>query len=186
MGDVPSRSRARRCVRGLPFDTRNRLHGRIADSMVLEAGEHVSDQAVAPVIALPPRTRYRDAWDTASRRRRRERDYANLDAITLYQRALQAARHLPDLTVERRAAVYELLGDVQDLAGLYGDARNTYRGASAWWQQPCQLARLALKVAFMAERQGQYTDSVRSTLRGLRLVPTQPPTIRTRPNSAHS
>ncbi|MEP6658417.1 MAG: adenylate/guanylate cyclase domain-containing protein [Acidimicrobiales bacterium] len=159
---------------GLPFGTRSRLHGRIADSLVLEAGEHVSDHAALLSLHFLHAHRYGDAWRYARLAGDAANEiYANLEAVTLYQRALQAARHLPDLTTSERAAVYELLGDVQDLAGLYGDARNTYRAAGRLVaNNPVQLARLALKDAFASERQGHYIDAVRSTRRGLRLLDT--------------
>ena len=159
---------------GLPFSTRSRLHGRIADSLVLDVAEHLSEQAALLSLHFLHAHRYGDAWQYARLAGDAANEiYANLEAVTLYQRALQAARHLPDLTASERAAVYELLGDVQDLAGLYADARTTYRAAGRLVaNNPVQLARLALKDAFAAERQGHYTDAVRSTRRGLRLLDT--------------
>jgi tetratricopeptide (TPR) repeat protein len=157
---------------GLPFGTRSRLHGNIADSMVLEAGEHRSEQAAVLSLHFLHAQRFGDEWMYARTAGDGAREvYANLEAVTLYQRALQAARHLPDLTASERAAVYELLGDVQELAGLYADARNTYRAAGRLVANDrVQSARLALKDAFVNERQGNYTDAVRSTRRGLRLL----------------
>ena len=70
--------------------------------MVLEAGEHVSEQAALLSLHFLHAHRYGDAWQYARLAGDAANEiYANLEAITLYQRALQAARHLPDLTVER-------------------------------------------------------------------------------------
>ena len=157
---------------GLPFGTRKHLHGRIAESILASAGTGAPGRAALLSVHFFHAHRYDDAWRFSRQAGDAARSiYANLEAITLYERALLAGRHLPQLTPGDRAAVQEALGDVQDLAGLYEDARSSYRHARRLVPQDrAGLARLALKDAYVVERRGRYVEAVRSIGRGLRLL----------------
>ena len=155
---------------GLPFATRQRLHGRVADAIVADAGDGVGEQAALLSLHFFHGRRFPEAWRYSRRAGDAARElYANLEAVTLYERALLSARHLPELDPEARADVQEALGDVQDLAGLYASARQSYRAAERLAQDdPVRLARLSLRDAFVVERSGRYAAAVRSVRRGLR------------------
>ena len=157
---------------GLPFGVRSRLHGQIAESILRAAKADASDQAALLSLHFLYAQRYPEAWRFARLAGHAATElFANIEAIALYQRALQAARHVPALSAAERAEVLERLGDVQDLAGAYAEARASYRAArrlSA--DDEARQARFLLKDAFLAERQGRYRDAVRSIRRGQRLV----------------
>jgi class 3 adenylate cyclase/tetratricopeptide (TPR) repeat protein len=156
---------------GLPFVTRQRLHGRVADSILRETGDVVERAALLSLHFFHAR-RFAESWQFSRLAGDTARGvYANLEAVTLYERALLSGRHLPDLDVHERADVQEALGDVQDLAGLWAAARTSYRAAAHLAEDELvRLARLALKDAFVVERRGRYVQAVRSVRRGLRLL----------------
>jgi class 3 adenylate cyclase len=157
---------------GLPFGTRSRLHGQIAESILRSVTADPSDQAALLSLHFAYAQRYPEAWRFARLAGDSARDlFANIEAITLYQRALHAARHIPELSAADRAEVLERLGDAQDLAGLYAGARSSYRAARRLLaDDPYRQASFLLKDAFIAERLGRYGDAVRSIRRGQRLV----------------
>jgi tetratricopeptide (TPR) repeat protein len=156
----------------LPFKVRRRLHGRAAD-WILRAGPAVAATEAAPLsLHLLRAQRHHEAWLFARRAGDAARDsHANLDAATLYERALRAARHGDDLSPGDRAAVLEQLGDVQERAGSYEAARLSYRAARRLLDdRPLRQAQLSLKDSFVAERLSRYPDAVRSVRRGQRLL----------------
>ena len=61
---------------------------------------------------------------------RAERAYANVDASVQYQRALDAAKSLEDVSPDDRLSLYLKLASVRDSAGLWADALNAL--SSAW------------------------------------------------------
>jgi class 3 adenylate cyclase/tetratricopeptide (TPR) repeat protein len=157
---------------GLPFGVRSRLHGQIADSILRSATADPGDQAALLSLHFAYAQRYPEAWRFARLAGDAARElFANIEAITLYQRALQAGRHILELSTTDRAEVLERLGDVQDLAGLYQGARSSYQAARRLLaDDPDRQASFFLKEAFIAERQGRYRDAVRNIRRGQRLV----------------
>jgi tetratricopeptide (TPR) repeat protein len=156
----------------LPFRVRSRLHGGVADSIMLAAKNEAGDQVALLSLHLVYAQRYGEAWQYA----RLAGDsataiYANIEAITLYERALHAAHHLPDLPYADRVDTLERLGDVQELAGLYDASRASYRAARRLLQHdPVRQARLMLKDAFLMERLARYSDAIRAIRRGQRLL----------------
>ncbi len=156
----------------LPFSVRGRLHGLVAESILRATGDDGSEQAALLSLHFAHAQRYTEAWRYARIAGDSAREiYANLEAITLYRRALQAARHLPELSDTDRADIFERLGDAQDLAGLYEDSGVSYRAARRLLRdEPVRQARLSLKDAFVAERNGRYREAVRSIRRGQRFL----------------
>ena len=156
---------------GLPYRTRRDLHGRVADSMMANGGAAGDDVAVVSLHLFHAR-RDREALECSVRAGDRARDvYANLDAIALYGRALAAARRLGTVDVLAQAEILESLGDVQNLAGLYHDARSAYTAVRRLVGDDVdRQVGVLLKEAQVAERQGRLTDSVRAVRRGLRML----------------
>lgn len=157
---------------GLPFRARRELHGRVADSMLDRLGDAVEDEAPLLSLHCAEAHRHLDAWRFSVLAGDRAREvFDNLDAATFYQRALQAARHLPDVRSDERVQVVEKLGDAQDLAGLWDDARRSFAEARRMLgHDPVGRAQLNLKTAWLEERRGRFTNAIRHVRRGQRLV----------------
>jgi tetratricopeptide (TPR) repeat protein len=76
-----------------------------------------------------------------------------------------------DLPAAEVAQVWESLGDVSELAGLYSDAAEAYAKAHKLHEQP----RLLLKEGIIRERFGRYSDALRWYSRGLQAAETLEP-----------
>lgn len=94
---------------------------------------------------------------------RAQAKYANVEAAAFYRRALEVAPKL-DPKPEGIARVWESLGDVSELAGLYSDAANAYSRARKLDEHP----RLLLKEGIIRERFSRYSEALRWYNRGLR------------------
>ncbi|MGB2874801.1 MAG: adenylate/guanylate cyclase domain-containing protein [Gaiellaceae bacterium] len=94
---------------------------------------------------------------------RAQEKYANIEAASFYRRALDVAPKL-GLPPEELARVWESLGDVTELAGLYADAGEAYSKARKLQQHP----RLLLKEGIIRERFSRYSEALRWYNRGLR------------------
>ena len=155
----------------LSFRRRRELHALAGLAIEQTAGGH--DNAEVLSLHFLAAQHHERAWRyglVAGNRARAK--YANVDAADLYGRALSASRHLGDrVGSSELAAVWEALGDVRHLSGLYEEAAAAYRSARRLMtDEPAALGRLLLKQAKVAERQGRYSGSVRWARRGLRLL----------------
>ena len=155
----------------LPFRRRRELHARAGRAIEQSPGG--SDNAEVLSLHFLAAQHHEAAWHygvVAGDRAKAK--YANVDAAELYGRALSAAGHLGDLVAPSElAAVWEALGDVRHLAGVYEEAAAAYRSTRRLLaDEPAALGRLFLKQAKVAERQGRYSGSVRWVRRGLRLL----------------
>jgi class 3 adenylate cyclase/tetratricopeptide (TPR) repeat protein len=93
---------------------------------------------------------------------RAQAKYANVEAAAFYRRALEAAPKL-DAVPEELAGVWEALGDVSELAGLYSDAAEAFSKARKLERHP----RLLLKEGIIRERFSRYPEALRWYTRGL-------------------
>ena len=94
---------------------------------------------------------------------RAQAKYANVEAAVFYRRALDLAPQL-ELDPAELARVWEAVGDVSELAGLYADAEEAYAQARERDPHP----RLLLKEGVIRERFGRYAEALRWYNRGLR------------------
>jgi class 3 adenylate cyclase/tetratricopeptide (TPR) repeat protein len=94
---------------------------------------------------------------------RAQAKYANVEAAAFYRRALEVAPKLADQP-DGLSGVWESLGDVSELAGLYTDAADAYSHARKLDAHP----RLLLKEGIIRERFSRYSDALRWYNRGLR------------------
>ena len=155
---------------GLPFRRRRELHGRAAHALMARTG----DDSEAELLSLHffHAQRYEEAWryglvagDRAGGK------YANLEAATLYQRALASVVRLPDIDPAEVASAWEHLGDVRERAGDYRGASLAYRRArKLLGSDMVAQAELCLKEAWMPERVGRYSEAVRWIRRGLHMI----------------
>ena len=157
---------------GLPYSRRRELHERVAESIVERVGDDdLGDVATLLSLHFSRAGRPQEAWRFSRVAGDRAKGiFANVDAISLYQRALQAAKQI-DLEPGHRAATLAALGDVEDLAGLFGDARRSYTAARRLLAgDPIAESEMLLKTAFIDERLGRFVAAVRTIRRGLRAL----------------
>jgi tetratricopeptide (TPR) repeat protein len=153
----------------LSFRRRRELHGRAARMLEQDLGDRAETEAELLSLHFFSARAYPDAWRYACVAGRRACDkYANVDAAPLLERAIAAARRLPELTSTAVAEVWELLGDVRERSGVYDGAVAAYRAARRLVQDdPVHEAGLLLKEAWIPERTGRYAEAVRRIRKGL-------------------
>jgi class 3 adenylate cyclase/tetratricopeptide (TPR) repeat protein len=101
--------------------------------------------------------------------------YANVEAAAFYRRAIEVAPEL-DPAPTGLAAVWESLGDVSELAGLYADAAEAYSEARRLDNHP----RLLLKEGIIRERFSQYAEALAWYDQGLQSLDSLDPDERLR------
>ncbi len=115
---------------GLPFKRRREIHQSVGEA--LERRARNRPERFAELLSLHfHRADVPDkAWTYSKLAgERAQRKWANVEAAEFYKRAMRAVEHLDDVEVADRLAVAEDLGDVSELAGLYGDAWSAYEEA---------------------------------------------------------
>ncbi|MGH2546804.1 MAG: AAA family ATPase, partial [Actinomycetota bacterium] len=155
---------------GLPFRLRRDLHARVAETIERAAYPNLHDEAELLALHYFEAGRYEAAWLNARlAAKRAETIYANVDAAAFYERALAAARHVPELPRELRSELQEALGDVRERLGEYAKAEAAYRAARRMvGGEPVAEARLLLKQGWIPDRSGRFTEALRWFTRGLR------------------
>jgi class 3 adenylate cyclase/tetratricopeptide (TPR) repeat protein len=153
---------------GLPFKARHTLHGRAGEILEAEAGDRPEEVAELLSIHFHAARRYTKAWQySCLAGERSQQAGAPVEATAFYGRALEAARHLPEITSPDRAAVAERLGDAAELSGRYVEAMAAYRQARRFVAgDPHAVAALFRKAGIVWEREGRFSDALRSYKRG--------------------
>ena len=141
---------------GLAFSRRREIHARVGEALERRAA---AGPAAADVLSLHflEAGRHDEAWSYAVTAGDDARSkYANVDAATLYERALAAAEHFapPGDDVAR---VCEALGDVRELAAHYDEADTAYSRAL---DHGAPRARLLRKRGVVDERRGRYDEAL--------------------------
>jgi class 3 adenylate cyclase/tetratricopeptide (TPR) repeat protein len=149
---------------GLSYKRRGELHSRVGEAYERLEGEGRGE--FAELLSL----HFFHAGDAAKSYRyslvageRAQAKYANVEAAVFYRRALDLAPQL-ELDPTELARVWEAVGDVSELAGLYADAEEAYAQARERDPHP----RLLLKEGVIRERFGRYAEALRWYNRGLR------------------
>ena len=157
---------------GLPFRTRRELHARAASAIAEAGGWRADEEADLLSLHALHAHRFEDAWRYACiAGDRAAAVYANVDAVRLYERALAAARELPDVPTAELAAVHEAIGDVRALLGEFVPAGTAYaRARRVSRHDRVAQGRLLLKHARIPERLGRYAEALRWNTRGLRVL----------------
>ena len=148
---------------GLSYRRRGELHAKVGEAYErLEeqhAGEYSELLSLHFFHAGEHEKTYRYSLAAGGRAQAK---FANVEAADFFRRALDVAGKL-DLPAAEVAQVWESLGDVSELAGLYSDAAEAYAKAHKLHGQP----RLLLKEGIIRERFGRYSDALRWYSRGL-------------------
>jgi class 3 adenylate cyclase/tetratricopeptide (TPR) repeat protein len=157
---------------GLPYRVRQALHARIGDA--IRAGESGPPDSQAELLSIHyfHAKRWLDAWvfsriagsDAKSL-------YANTEAAIFFERALEAARHLPEVANSERAEVHTTLGDVLELAGRFEESLLAYRRASRLVAgDRASEGVLLLKRARARMHAGAYRAAMSEATRGSKAV----------------
>ena len=158
--------------RGLSFKRRRELHIHAGEIAEEAAGDHPENAADVLALHFSLGQDHARAWRYSRMAGDQARDtYANVDAATHYERALEATRRLPDVSDADKVEVWTALGDVRELSGNFEEALVAYRRATKLANgDPLELARLAEKRARVRERSGQYSQALREVTRGHRML----------------
>jgi tetratricopeptide (TPR) repeat protein len=155
---------------GLSYQRRSAIHGRVAELLEERGGPEASPDLLS--LHYLRASRWAEAWTHArAAGLNAQSRYANVVAAELYERALEAAQHLPGLDARAVADVDESLGDVSELFASYQRAGEAYAAALERSEEPHDRARLLLKSGVVHERLGRYEDAIERYDRALALLP---------------
>ena len=156
---------------GLSYRKRRELHGRAG--RVVEERAQPNPETAADILALhfSLANEHEKAWRYAVIAGDRARSaYANVEAATHYEVALNSARRLPEVTDEDRAQVLLSLGYTRGTAGLLDSAFDAYRRATGLLSEPIARANAYYERALMRDRAGAYSLALREITTGYRLI----------------
>jgi class 3 adenylate cyclase/tetratricopeptide (TPR) repeat protein len=163
---------------GLPYRRRREMHGRVGEALE-HAGGAPEERAELLSLHYFHAGRNDKAWYFARVAGARSRQkYANVEAVELWQRAVESARRVPGVEPGELAAVHEQMADAQMLIGEADDARRSFRAARRLTPDgPVAVARLLLKEAQVDLHQGRPLACLQTLTRGLRVLePVEPST----------
>jgi class 3 adenylate cyclase/tetratricopeptide (TPR) repeat protein len=155
---------------GLSFARRREIHGRVARALEARAGERVDETAALLSLHFFEAGEYEPAWRYAlAAGERAEATFANVVAAELYERAIAAAEHLPELSAREIARVLESLADVCERFGGYERSFGALETALdlVGDSSPLLAARLLGKEATLLELVGRYEEAFETCERGL-------------------
>jgi tetratricopeptide (TPR) repeat protein len=153
---------------GLPYRRRKELHARVGNAILASTPEQAEVLSLHFFLAGDDRRAWRYSVIAA---RRAESAYANLEASRFFERAIDAGRRLSEVTESDLSSLYEALGDVRERLGEYPGALAAYRAARrSLRDEPVLAAQLLLKEAVVTSRAGGYTQSLRRTTQGRRVL----------------
>jgi class 3 adenylate cyclase/tetratricopeptide (TPR) repeat protein len=154
---------------GLSYRRRRELHARVGEAYERRYADQTADNAEL----LSLHFFHAQVWDKAYRYsrlagERAQEKFANVEAAAFYRRTLEVAPRLRELDRATVGGIWEALGDVSELAGLYGDAANAYRSARKLAEKDGHLEpMLLLKEGLIRERSARYSEALRWYNRGL-------------------
>ncbi len=157
---------------GLSYRRRRDLHDKAGHLVLDRAGS--DDHSVADILAVhfSAGGEHRLAW----RYCRMAGDqnmavYANVEAATQFERALDAAKRLGGVDAGERRDVWVKLGDVRERSGNFQSALDAYRRASKLASDnDIATAGILLKRAKAKERAGAYVEALGETTRAANLL----------------
>jgi predicted ATPase len=156
---------------GLSFKRRREMHTRVGRVLEQRAGDKVDEVAELLSLHYHRADNHEKAWrySVLAGRRAQERS-ANIEAVELYERALDVSFKV-EAPPEEVARVAESLGDVAELGARYEQAQKAYAQARKLVSDnPVAQARLLRKEGVLRERRGRYSEALRWYGRALRQV----------------
>jgi class 3 adenylate cyclase/tetratricopeptide (TPR) repeat protein len=152
---------------GLPFRLRRALHRAVADRLVADLDEEADEAAGILSLHFALAGDHERAWYFGViAGRRAASSYANIEAATMYERAIDAGRRAgvaPSVLVDAA----ELRGDALVLAGDYRRAAAAYASARKLAvDDRVREAGLILKRARVEDRLGRYSQALTWLTRG--------------------
>jgi class 3 adenylate cyclase/tetratricopeptide (TPR) repeat protein len=156
---------------GLPYRLRRELHARAGEAIIARADDPVEHSGLLSLHFLHAQ-RFGDAHRFAMVAAQRAADiFADVESVTFYERALDAARHLPDMGPAQQAGLNESLADARYRVGLYGPAETAYRRARRLrGGDPVAEARVLLKLGRLQGWLDCYPRALRWISRALRTL----------------
>jgi len=146
---------------GLSLRRRAELHGRVAVTLERRAGETADEGAALLSLHFYEAGEFRTAFRYAVLAgHRAKQTLANVVASELFDRALAAARELPEIEPEELATVQESLGDVCEIFASYERAAAAFAEALRLSEAPAVRARLLWKSGIIKERVGDYDAAI--------------------------
>lgn len=157
---------------GLSFRLRHELHSRAADALRCAAERKGEEYPELLSFHYLHAQRFQEAWlHSLQAAERAKAIYANVEAAEYYERAVTAARRLPELDPVEIAGVHEALGDARNLTGNYMGAATAFRYARRLIASDSVIeARLLLKLARVEGWLDRYTSALRWITRGLNIL----------------
>ncbi len=157
---------------GLSYRRRRELHlraGQITERLAGGSPEMVADVLSRHYsLAQEPALAWRYARIASERARAR---YANLEAATHLERAIEAARRLERITTDELVDVWRTLGDVREQLALFDGAIDAYRSAANYVDgDDVTRSDLLLRRARVRMHLGAYRTALGEATRGHRLV----------------
>jgi class 3 adenylate cyclase/tetratricopeptide (TPR) repeat protein len=154
---------------GLPFRRRRALHARVAETIERLGRESGEEQTELLSLHFFHAHRFREAWHYSRVAADHARAaYAHAEAAMLYERALQAARHVRSTLPLEVAKVAEALGDMRLRLGELERAAAAYRTSRGRVDgDAVRGASLLLKEGLIRWRLGRYPQSLRWIKRGM-------------------
>jgi class 3 adenylate cyclase/tetratricopeptide (TPR) repeat protein len=156
---------------GLPFKVRRELHGAVARRM---EGEMEDPVEAADLLSLHflVAGEHSTAWRYASIAAKRAlAAYAHVEAASMFQRALEAARKLKEVPARELAVVHESLADCWYRAGELPKAAESYTAALRLGGNDHLFASaLMLKRSKLEEKLGKYPQALRWAARAEKVI----------------
>jgi len=143
---------------GLPFARRRELHARAG--ALLAAADMEAEHTDLLSLHFHAARAYAESWHYSRRAGDEAREqFANVEAVTFYRRALDAAR-MESLAGTDVATVAEALGDLGVLLGDYDAAFAAYSAARQNIEHVAEQSRILRKSGLVRERQGRYRSAL--------------------------
>jgi class 3 adenylate cyclase/tetratricopeptide (TPR) repeat protein len=157
---------------GLPYRRRRELHARVGETIERAAGTRPEQQAELLSLHFFNANRFEQAWRYSRLAGERARDiYANVEAASFFERALESAKRSGAHRDGEIATVSEALGDVRVRLGEFVEAGRAFRASRRGREaDPVEEARMLLKEALIPWRLGRYPQAMRWINRGLRTL----------------
>ena len=156
---------------GLAYRVRARVH-RTAGEVLERLSSDLDGDSPALVLHFAragdaPRT-----WTYAQRAGRlAQASYANADAADHFETALDVSRRVPGVTDADRARLWETVGDLRELAGMFAESVEAYRAAARLTRDdPLATAEVLSRQAAAHLRTGAFSTTLRVVTRARGLI----------------